>query len=286
MIIYDHKFIQNRENRSIYFDLFAPDKEIVNQPTILFLHGFKGFKNWGAWSDAMQWFTNHGFAAIAMNFSRNGLGDNKNEFIKPEDFAEQTLTSDLNDVLDMLAAIKKNRTLFASFNPYDIRLIGHSRGGHTAFTATAENKEQIQGLVTWSAVANYNRRWSDKMKSDWQTKGFTEILNARTKQWLAINKTVFDDSLLNQQRLMADIRASELEIPVLIIHGKNDPAVSIKEAQELYKATASENKELILIENAGHTFETAHPHSTGQDFPEPFQHVLDESLKFLKKISN
>jgi uncharacterized protein len=43
-------------------------------PVILFVHGFKGFKDWGAFPDACEEFARVGFAVVAFNLSLNGVG--------------------------------------------------------------------------------------------------------------------------------------------------------------------------------------------------------------------
>ncbi len=267
--------VLSNEGLPIYYDYYLPsgvgDKSL---PVIFFLHGFKGFKDWGAFPDACAELSAAGFAVVAMNFSLNGVGESMTEFDQLDLFARETLSQDLDDVRTVISAIQ-NGEVFPDLSRIDLNkmgLLGHSRGGHTAVAAAAEYAE-IGCLVTWSAVADYNARWSDQMITDWESKGVTEIKNGRTGQMMPVNDVVYKDALENADRLMAVKRARELNIPALFIHSKGDDAVSHENAEQLYRNCASDQKDLKLIPGSGHTFDTAHPFEE-DNFPAAFQQVL------------
>ena len=279
--------VPSRENLPIYYDLYAP----VNSPgsvlpVVLFVHGFKGFKDWGAFPDACEELARAGFAVLAINLSRNGVGQGMTEFDELELFAAQTLTGDLEDIGTVIEAIKTRHISSEKFtlDTDRIAIIGHSRGGRTAVAASAEYPE-IQCLITWSAVADYNARWSDKMIDDWKNKGFTEIKNARTGQVMKIEKSVYDDALENADRLIALTRIQELHIPSLFIAAKEDESVPSTDSEQLYRKSPSDEKEIRIIQDTGHTFGVSHPFEE-DDFPEPFSEVIDLTegwlLEYLK----
>jgi pimeloyl-ACP methyl ester carboxylesterase len=51
--------------------------------------------------------------------------------------------------------------------------------------------------------------------------------------------------------------ASRLEIPWLIVHGREDRTVGVDEARAL--AVSAQDGLLVLVGGAGHTFEARHP---------------------------
>lgn len=268
--------IPSTENLPIYFDLFVPGVNAGGVlPVVLFVHGFKGFKDWGAFPDACEEIARAGFAVVAFNFSLNGVGSNMLEFDQPELFRRQTFSQDLADIGSIINALK-NKEIQSKKTVLDtdrIGIMGHSRGGHTAVVAAAEYSE-IQCLVTWSAVADYNERWSEEMLNDWNTKGTTKIRNSRTGEVLPLDKIVFDDARENANRLIAIQRIQEIHIPSMFIAGKNDETVPVKNTELLFRKSPSDEKEIRLIENAGHTFQISHPF-TEEDFPPEFSEVLD-----------
>ncbi|MEX0647618.1 MAG: alpha/beta fold hydrolase [Balneolaceae bacterium] len=270
--------VPSSEDLPIYYDLYTPASSLNSVvPVILFVHGFKGFKDWGAFPDTCEELARVGFAVVAFNFSLNGIGENMYNFDQPEQFMKETLSQDLDDVERVISALKTKdiESGKATLDTDRIGIIGHSRGGHTAIAAAAEYSE-IQCLVTWSAVADYNARWSKQMISDWEKNGYTEVKNSRTGEILKLNRVVYDDAREHADRLMAIKRVQELYIPSLFIAGKNDESVPFRDSQELFRKSPADEKEIRLIENTGHTFGVSHPFEE-QDFPAPFAEVLDHT---------
>lgn len=268
--------IPSTEGLPIYYDLLIPAATKGSVfPVILFIHGFKGFKDWGAFPDACEELTRAGFAVLALNLSMNGVGKSMTEFDEPELFQRETLSQDLADVGSVIEAImsKEIHSDKAILDTDRIGLVGHSRGGHTAIVAAAEYSE-IQCLVTWSAVADYNHRWSKEMVSDWKKKGFTEIKNSRTGDVLRLDKIVYDDAMANGDKLMAIQRVKELYIPSMFIAGKEDESVPSSDSEMLFRVSPADDKEIRIIQKAGHTFEVSHPF-TMKEFPYQFAEVID-----------
>jgi len=276
--------IASTEDLPIRWDLYAPISGTNREfPVILFVHGFKGFKDWGAFPDACEDLARSGFGVVSFNLSLNGIGDNKKEFDRLDLFARQTFTQDLNDIQSIITALQKGeiKDTHTHLNTDFIGIVGHSRGGHVAVTAAAEF-EAIQCLVTWSAVANYLDFWTDAMKSDWETKGVTDIVNTRTNQVMPLKKIVFDDAVENQERVIALHRVKELRIPSLFIHARLDESVPISNSEKLHIHSAAKDKVLKLIAKAGHTFGISHPFEE-DDFPKPFKDLMDETIGWFRE---
>lgn len=271
------------EGLPIHYDFYEPggrgEKPL---PVILFLHGFKGFKDWGAFPDACTELCADGFAVAAINFSLNGVGESMTEFNQLDLFSRETLTQDLEDVGSVIAAIQAGEIGSAqtNINMETMGVLGHSRGGHTAVVAAAENPE-ISCLVTWSAVANYNDHWNEEMISDWETEGVTEIKNGRTGQMMPVKDVVYKDAQENANRLMASERIKELDIPALFVHAKGDEGVPFSEADRLYHNCPAEDKEIKLIPDSGHTFDTSHPFEE-EGFPEAFEQALNTTVEWFQ----
>jgi dipeptidyl aminopeptidase/acylaminoacyl peptidase len=270
--------IKSTEGLPIQYDVYHPAGSTpADLPTVLFLHGLKGFKDWGTFPAICRRLSEEGFAVVAMNFSLNGIGENPLEFDRLDLFARATLSQDLDDVGSVLQGIHKEM-ITAEGKPLNhdaVGILGHSRGGQTAIASAAEYSE-IKCLVSWSAVADYNARWSDAMKQDWEAKGVTEINNGRTGQIMPVKKLVYDDAHENAQRVIALNRVRELELPALFIHSKGDEAVPYEDAEQLYQACPSADKELVLLEETGHTFGGKHPFED-DEFPSPLQKAFLKS---------
>lgn len=274
--------VPSTEELPIYYDLYVPGVEPGTAlPVVLFLHGFKGFKDWGAFPDACDEIARDGFAVIAFNLSLNGIGKEMTEFNEPQLFRRQTLSQDLADVGSVIDAIKNKKVIsdHAALDSDKIGIIGHSRGGHTAVAAAAEYPE-IQCLVTWSSVANYLDHWSEKVKNDWEETGTTQIKNSRTGQILPLDKIVYEDAVENKERLMADNRVKELHIPSLFIAGREDESVPVTSSERLFRNCPSDDKEIRIIEQTGHTFGVSQPFEE-EDYPKPFAIAMDRTRAWL-----
>lgn len=276
--------LESTEGNPIRWDLYAPingtNKEF---PVIIFIHGFKGFKDWGAFPDACEEIARSGFGVLAMNLSRNGIGNNRYELDRLDLFEKQTFTQDLNDIKTVIEALQSGtiNDKHTNLNTDFIGLIGHSRGGHLAVVAAAEF-DAIQCLVTWSAVADYLQFWTDEMKADWASKGYTEVINKRTKQVMKLDKAVYDDAVEHADRVIAIRRVKDLRIPSLFIHSRNDESVPYTNSEQLHIHCAAKEKELRLISKTGHTYGISHPFEE-DNFPKPFQEVLDWTIGWFRE---
>jgi dienelactone hydrolase len=268
--------VESTEGLPIRYDLYSPiSRNALSFSVIIFLHGFKGFKDWGPFPDVCEELARAGFGVVAMNFSLNGIGDDKTEFTEMELFERETFSQDLDDIGTVIDALQRGEITdsHSSLNTDVIGILGHSRGGQTAIAAAVEYAP-VQCLVTWSAVADYRERWTDKMKKDWEKQGFTEIENSRTGQKMKVGKVVYQDSIDNADRVIAMERVKELRIPTLFIHGRDDESVPSTDSEKLHIACEARDKELRLVSNGTHTYGAGHPFED-QDFPKPFAEVLD-----------
>ena len=268
--------VESTEGLPIRYDLYSPiSRNGLSFPVIIFLHGFKGFKDWGPFPDICEEMARAGYGVVAMNFSLNGIGDNKTEFTEMELFERETLSQDLDDVGTIIDALQKGEISdsHSSLNTDKIGLIGHSRGGQTAIAAAVEYAP-VQCIATWSAVADYRKRWSDKMKKDWKDQGYTEIENSRTGQKMKLGKVVYDDAVKNADRVIAMECVGDLRIPTLFIHGRDDETVPYTDSEKLHIACEARDKELRLVANGTHTYGGAHPFED-HDFPKPLAEVLE-----------
>lgn len=274
--------INSDQGHPIRYDLYHPaSSSRAALPVVLFFHGFKGFKDWGPFPSACEDIAANGFAVLSINFSLNGIGENPLELDRLDLFQDATLSQELEDAGRVIEAVRTGEISSSRTRLHSdiMAVVGHSRGGHTAVAAAAEFDE-IQSLVTWSAVADYNRRWSEKMKQEWETRGWTLILNGRTGQEMKLSRKVYDDALAHTDRLMAIRRVKAIHLPCLFIAGKEDESVPWTDSRELYRACPSTQKELHLIPNTGHTFGASHPFEDAF-YPEPFEELVEQTGSWL-----
>ena len=227
-------------------------------PVIIFCHGYKGFKDWGAWGLVATAFAKQGFAFLKFNFSHNGGSfEQPIDFPDLEAFSEDNFSKQLDDLEQVIDFVIANKNPLPHLDPSKLYLIGHSRGGGITCIKTAENSN-IKKLITWASVSDFKSRFPQgEQLEEWKTKGVYHVKNGRTKQDMPHKIQFYEDFEQNSERLDILAQAKKINVPSLIIHGENDETVSIENAEALHQTIA--NSKLKFIKNAGHTFNTAHP---------------------------
>lgn len=228
-------------------------------PLVIFCHGFKGFKDWGCFPYMLDKIAAEGNFVVSFNFSYNGVGEEGNElteFTRPDRFAENTFTRELEDLESVIDYLENHREKFL-YDLNNIILIGHSRGGGIVILQAAKDK-RVKKLITLASVSTFDR-YSDRLKEDWKKKGYWEVQNSRTGQMMRMNVSILEDFERNAEALDIEKAAGKINIPWLIIHGTEDISVDYSSAETLHTLCQNGNSELKLLENTGHTFGAVHP---------------------------
>ena len=246
---------------------------------VLFCHGYKGFKDWGAWEQVARFFTGRGCIFVKFNFSHNGVtADHPTDFVDLEAFAQNNLSTELDDLGCMLTALESLTLDGFAVSKADLTVVGHSRGGAIA-TLRAVEDDRIQRLVTWASVSDYEDRFLlGNAMVKWKEDGVYYIKNGRTGQDMPHYYQYYEDFKANRDRL--DIKQACLGItcPHLIVHGARDEAVHLTEAMRLHKW--SRGSRLEIVADASHTFGAKHPWGLAT-LPEDLREVCQLTTNFV-----
>jgi len=276
MIIRQSFTIKGAEGKPILIDLsFKPGQE--ENPFVIFVHGFKGFKDWGAYDLVAEYFVKQGFRFLKFNFSHNGTTpENPTEFADLGAFGDNTFSKEFFDLNQVITFTKSGNEFQA---PDVINLIGHSRGGGTCIIQTAKD-QRINKLVTWAAIADFRSLWKKEDEIEWQKKGVIFNFNTRTKQYTPLKIDLLHD--LEKHSKSYDIlqAAGRINKPWLIIHGDQDENVLPAEAIRLKESCP--NAELFIVPYANHVFGASHPF-TKEELPLELQLTCEKSVEFLRK---
>jgi len=265
-----NQIYQGSVNKKALFDLEIPNN--FNQKLILFVHGYMGFKDWGAWNLMQQYFTEKDFGFCKFNLTHNGIGltDIEN-FTDLEAFASNSYSKEVQDVTIMIDFIQTQIPLGT-----ELILIGHSRGGGDVLLAS--NHSAISKIVTLAAISSVEKRFSDaQLLEEWKQNGVRYVTNQRTKQNLPHDYSQVEDFLTNKENLSIEKACKHLQKPILIIHGEQDVSVPIEEGLEISNWT---NTPLTTIKNADHVFGSTHPWNSNE-LPEKLEEVCEKIEKFI-----
>ena len=98
MIIRKNRVLTSENNKPILYDVYY-NKTEKPQPLVIFCHGYKGFKDWGAWHLVAEAFVDAGFCFVKFNFSHNGgTVENPIDFPDLEAFAANNFSLELEDL--------------------------------------------------------------------------------------------------------------------------------------------------------------------------------------------
>ena len=245
----------------------------TNQPNILFVHGFKGFKDWGAHNLVADFFAENGYRYFKFNLSHNGVSAAlPNDVTDLDAFASNTTSKELKDLDTMINYVKH------TYPSSPLYLIGHSKGGGLVVIKGAGD-ERISKIVTWSAIADFSSLWKKEQEEEWLSSGQIHVENARTKEKMPLNSTLLQDYTANKSAFSILDAAASIEIPWLILHGDDDVNVDFSIAQQL--AQAQPNAKLQKIAGANHVYGASHPYNE-ETLPPHLQEVCDKTLSFLK----
>ena len=217
-LAYDDVWVQCADGVRIH-GWFLPAKGRASG-TVMFLHG--NAKNISIYLKNVQWLTAYGFNVFMLEY--RGYG---NSHGKP------TLPGVLDDIDAGFTALLRRQDV----DRHRIAIYGQSLGGALAiyYVAHTAYRPYIRMLVVESAFASYQEITTEKLASFWLTWPI---------QW--ISRITVDDeySPLPVVGMIAPI-------PLLIIHGDQDPIVPVDHSRKLYEA-AHEPKELWIVPGGVH----------------------------------
>lgn len=268
--------IPTKRERDILADISYDGGE-NDKPLVIFCHGYKGYKDWGAWNLVAEEFVRAGFVFLKFNFSHNGgTIEQPIDFPDLKAFGENTYTKEVEDLHTVINWALTNNGLPISKN--NITLIGHSRGGGIVSIVAREHRS-VGKLISWAGVSDYKKRFLKKEKFDeWKNNGVFYVKNGRTKQDMPHYFSFYTDFIENEQRLTIKGAIKQLNKPHLIVHGDNDEAVPVKEAEML--KSWNPNALLNIIEGANHTFGSKHPWE-GATLPVHLQTIVNQTIDFI-----
>jgi len=271
--------INGKHNKPILTDLFFKESNQL-KPILIFCHGYKGFKDWGAWNLMAENFANAGFFFVKFNFSHNGgTAEQPIDFPDLEAFGNNNYSKELDDLGNVIDWVSENSDIKNEIDLNEIYLIGHSRGAGIVLLKSDEDS-RVKKVISLAGVSDYKRRFPKNEKlQEWEEKKVYFVKNGRTHQEMPHFYQFFRDFEKNEKRLNIKKATQNLEIPLLIIHGNNDASVSINEAKNLHKWNSKST--FKIIENSNHVFGTSHPWDK-ERVSEELSEAIEIAIAFLK----
>lgn len=227
----------------------------TERPVIVVCPGFLAYRRWGFFPWVSEHLAAAGFHVVTISFSHSGTDDGTGMITRPVEFASNKVSIELSDLERVLRWIDSGGFPFPTASSRG--LFGHSRGGSVCVLA-AQSFPEVRSIVIWSTPSRLDR-YTDRRKEEWKRTGALEFSDSRSPVPLRLDYSYYEDIEANRERYDLPRAAAGLDIPLLVVHGERDAAVSINEAKAFFKLPGRSKRRLETIKGCGHTFGITHP---------------------------
>lgn len=217
----------------------AYDQTPGEGPGIVFLGGFRSDKSGTKALHLESWAKEEGRAFLRFDYS--GHGESSGDFLKG---SIGVWTEDAAAIIDALT------------NGPQI-LVGSSMGGWIALLLATRMPERVAGIVTISAAPDFTEEkyWQDlteKQRAILDGDGSIEVPSDYDDGPYVITRTLVEDG----RNHLVLTKPLSLSMPVRLLHGTADTAVSQATAIRLFDHIKGSNIRLTLVKGADHRFST------------------------------
>ncbi len=219
-------------------------------PCVILSHGLEGDKDGAKWKLLSERLYDSGFASLRFNYHGCGEGTEKSD----GDFEDSFLS---RRILDFKAALDYAEEL--DIDNRRLGAIGSSLGG-TVIIASGDAR--IRAMVSLATPYSFKKPAEDYPDLNKGT-GLVDLPSGRK-----IKSTFFHEI----REFDAGKALSNLDYPLMVIHGSADQVVPVEDGQKIYQK-ARGCKELKIIKNGNHSF----------DDPVHLAQIVDLSCRWLKK---
>ena len=271
--------IQGRHKKPILTDVVYKEDN-KPKPIVIFCHGYKGYKDWGAWNIMATEFAKKDCFFVKFNFSYNGgTVEQPIDFPDLEAFGNNNFTIELDDLETVIEFILKNEVYKKEIDKKRIILIGHSRGGGIV-TLKASHNKKITKIISWAGISDIESRFpKGEALKQWKKEGVGYIENTRTKQQMPNKYQLYENFMANKEKLHIQTAVEQLNIPHLIVQGTKDEVVLPQEAENLHKWNPK--SELFMLKDMNHALGNAQPWKE-ENMPKDLEKVVKQSIAFIK----
>jgi len=244
--------------------LYKPHQASANTktPALVWVHGGPGGQTRINYSGLIQYLVNHGYAVYGIN-NRGSSGYGKT-FFKMDD--KKHGEADLDDCV----ASKKFLSGLGYVDPQRIGIIGGSYGGYMTLAALAFRPQEFVLGVDIFGVANWVRTlesipswWESERKSLYTELGDPNVEGERLR------------------RISPLFHAKNIQRPLMVLQGANDPRVLKVESDEIVAAAKANGVEVnyMVFDDEGHGFRNKKNQLAG------YKAILDFCDKHLKNAA-
>ena len=206
-----------------------------NLPLVVLVHGGPWYRNVWGFNEEVQWLANRGYAVLQINF-RGSTGYGKAFLNAGNKEWGKAMQNDITDAVHW--AINKEIA-----DPKKIAIYGVSYGGYSALAGATFTPDLYQCAIDVVGPSNLVTCLKS-LPTYWSTQiaiWYNRVGNPFTEQ-----------EFLNSISPVFHVDA--IKIPILVVHGANDPRVKQAESEQIVAAMKAKKieYEYLLFEDEGH----------------------------------
>lgn len=204
-------------------------------PGVIFLHGLMSDMDGGKALHLEEYCKKRGNAFLRFDCQGHGQSDGQ--------FKDGCMTRWSNDSVDVLDHLTTGPQV----------LVGSSMGGWNMLLTALKRPERIAGLIGIAAAPDFTEDLmmndlTDEQHQKITEQGYVELPSDYGDDPYIISKILLDDG---RQNLILR-RPIDLDIPVRLIHGMQDPDVPWQTALRIQQMIASNDVEITFVKNGDH----------------------------------
>jgi dipeptidyl aminopeptidase/acylaminoacyl peptidase len=214
---------------------YPPGLERVGLPAVVDVHGGPWHRDMWGYDPEAQWLVNRGYVCIQVNF-RGSTGYGKAFGNAGDKEWGRAMHTDLLDAVDHLVVA-------GSIDRDRVGIYGGSYGGYAALVGAAFTPEVFRCAVDMVGPSNLMTLIAS-VPEYWKP----QIAIFHTK----VGDPETERDLLWERSPLS--RVDDIAIPILVAQGKNDPRVTVVEAEQIVEAMVKKgiDHEYLLFEDEGH----------------------------------
>lgn len=235
-----------RDGMTIYGYLTLPrGVEPKNLPLVMYIHGGPWKRNYWRSDPYVQFLANRGYAVMQVNY-RGSSGYGKrylNAGIR--ELGTGTIQHDITDAVEHL----KRKGIA---DPKRIAIFGGSFGGYATLAGVTFTPDIYACGIPYVAPSNLVT-FTESFPDYWKP-----FLENTWYRWIGNPGIAADRQEMIERSPL--FKADHIKVPLLVIHGANDPRVQQSEADQLVTALRDREKsvEYLVAPDEGHGFNAAH----------------------------
>jgi dipeptidyl aminopeptidase/acylaminoacyl peptidase len=218
--------------------LYRPAKKFTGKrPVIIDIHGGPESQSKPYFLGRMNYYLNELGVAILFPNVRGSSGYGKSFLAADNGFKREDSVKDIGALLDWIPGQP-------DLNPQRVMVTGGSYGGYMSLAVATKYSDRIRAAIDIVGISNFVTflERTESYRRDLRRVEYGDEREPKMREFL--------------QQISPVNNAKNIKVPLMVVHGKNDPRVPLNEAQQIVQAVRQNNVPVwyLMANDEGHGF--------------------------------